>query len=202
MKSRSVLCKVTSCLKILFSDLASALAHAGRTPEAFRLASWLDHWNANPARLRAAEQVLLAGRTLRSGLADSFLLAYARQLQARPKTTPLNAFGLFYGRSYLSTGAPAQELRTRVNRLAEEADAPNLFCERAIGYSLSEHSYRAVREAPTYLPEHQRQLYFNSILLSLAHLHAQTHLNGWHEYDHTMLSGPIPGTPDYVGPSY
>jgi hypothetical protein len=188
--------------QILFSDLASALAHAGRTPEAFRLASWLDHWNANPARLRAAEQVLLAGRTLRSGLADSFLLAYARQLQARPKTTPLNAFGLFYGRSYLSATAPAQELRTRVNRLAEEADVPNLFCERAIGYSLSGHSYRAVREAPTYLPEHQRQLYFNSILLSLAHLHAQTHLNGWHEYDHTMLSAPIPGTPDYVGPSY
>ncbi len=188
--------------QILFSDLASALAHAGRTVEAFRLANWLDHWNANPARLRVAEQVLLSGRSLRAGLADSFLLAYARQLQSRPKTTPLNAFGLFYSTSYLRATQQATQLRYLVNHLAEEAEAPNLFCERAIGYSLSEHSYLAMREAPTYLPEHQRQLYFNSILLSLAHLHAQTHLNGWHEYDHTMLSAPIPGTPDYVGPSY
>jgi hypothetical protein len=45
-------------------------------------------------------------------------------------------------------------------------------------------------------------MYYNNILLSLAHLHAQTHLNGWHEYDHTFLSAPIPGTPDYIGPMY
>ncbi|MDO7852551.1 nSTAND1 domain-containing NTPase [Hymenobacter convexus] len=187
--------------QVLLSDLAVALAHAGREADAFALAGLLDKWDATPTRLRVAEQMLFTGYSVRQGLADSFLLAYGERVRRTPRITPLNAFALFYGRSYLRTPRAGQ-LRDLVNRLAEEVDVPYLFCERAIGYSLAGQSYLAVRETPTNLPEHQRQMYYNNILLSLAHIHAQSHLNGWHEYDHTFLSAPIPGTPDYIGPMY
>ncbi|MBF9222687.1 nSTAND1 domain-containing NTPase [Hymenobacter ruricola] len=188
-------------LLVLFSDLAAALAHAGRTPEAFALAKQLDLWDEDPTQLRVAEQVLLTGRSVRPAQADSFLLSYGERIRLSPQTTPLNAFALFYSRSYLTT-PHAGQLRDIVNRLAEEVNAPSLFCERAIGYTLAGQSHLAVREAPTYLPEQQRQMYFNNILVSLAHLHTQSHADGWHEYDHTMICGPIPGTPDYIGPMY
>ena len=187
--------------QVLLSDLAVALAHTGREVDAFALAGLLDKWDATPTRLRVAEQVLFTGHSLRPGLADSFLLAYGERVRRTPRVTPLNAFALFYGRSYLRTPR-ADQLRDLVNRLAEEVDVPYLFCERAIGYSLAGQSYLALRETPTNLPEHQRQMYLNNILLSLAHIHAQSHRNGWHEYDHTFLSAPIPGTPDYIGPMY
>ena len=179
-------------LQVLFSNLAVALAHAGRVADGFALAGLLDNWDATPTKLRLTEQMLLNGQTSQPSLADSFLLAYGKRVRRKPTVTPLNAFALFYSRGYLPTPS--------ATRLAEEVDVPYLFCERAIGFSLAGQSYLAVREAPTNLPERLRQVYFNCILLSLAHLHTDSSADGWHEYDHSVLSGPIPGTPDYIGP--
>lgn len=186
-------------IQVLFSNLAVALTHAGRVADGFALARCLDDWNATPTRLRMAEQLLLNGNATRVGRADSFLLAYGERIQHTPKVTPLNAFALFYGRGELRTPGGGR-LRDLADRLVEEVDVPYLFCERAIGYSLAGQSHQALHEAPTNLPENIRQLYFNGILLSLAHRHTHSRGDGWHEYDHSVLAGPIPGAPDYIGP--
>ena len=183
---------------ILASNLATALAGAGRIAEALRLADWLGSALAVSTKLRIIEQAMLTGNRGYQAPLDSVLRDYSQRIARTPRVAAYNSFALLYWRPY-----PASPLDQRFSEaavtVAENLYLTNLSLSRAVGYGLAGQSYRASQEVPSYQPQQQRLEHFNLLLLALAHRLAPT--PGWREYDQLALSTPFPAmVADYDGP--
>ena len=186
--------------QVLFSDLATALARAGRVPEAFAVADALGGAMATITKIRASEQAMLTDNQQHQALLDGFLGRYQRQLRQKPLSAASSAIALLEWRPYSDTRhAPAFD--SLASFLTKESNSVvRKIGLRAIckGRSLAGQAYQARQAIPTYEPERQRQSYFNNILISLAHRHTTAPSDGWYEYDEQNLRYPV----DYDGPAH
>ena len=185
-------------LPILYSNLATALAGAGRVQEALRLASWLGSALAVSTKLRIIEQAMLTSNQGYQAPLDSVLSDYSRRIERTPRVAAYNAFALLYWRPYPASPLDRRFSETAVT-VAENLYLTNLSLSRAVGYGLAGQSYRASQEVPSYQPRQQRLEHFNLLLLALAHRLAPA--PGWREYDRLALTTPFPlMVADYDGP--
>jgi hypothetical protein len=187
-------------LKILLSDLATALAGAGRGHEAFALAAALPGSLATSSAIRVGEQTMLLTNDHRQQAPlDSFLGVYQQRQVRNPLGTANSAIALLYWRLDQITNSQRHPEAERIaNSLIREGRAltqengPAQMCK---GRSLADDSYQARLDVPTYQPEHLRQGCFNQILTALAHLRVAKPHDGWKEYDEIILMQPA----DYDG---
>ncbi|UOQ64622.1 nSTAND1 domain-containing NTPase [Hymenobacter volaticus] len=182
-------------LQMALSDLATVLARAGRVSEAFQLAAALPTPLPTITDIRAGEQIMLTNNQGQQARLDSFLLTY----QQTVRQTPAMAVGSSISPFYWRHKEYSAEFAKTANFLIQEGPTfirQRGFYSMAVGRSLADNSYQALRDAPAYTPEDERQLYFNCILTGLAHLKIARPNDGWHEYDDLSM---LYITNDYSG---
>jgi hypothetical protein len=190
-------------LQLAFSDLATALAHVRRWPEAWTLARMLPTPLTTITALRMSEQAMLLSDHSQSARLDSFLLAYLNQGVEQPLKLANSGLPLLYwqfektGRWEAGKTTATKSLTQygsgldgiaayliREGRPATQAAGPVAMCR---GRSLADDSYQAVRAIPVYQAERLRQSCFTAVLASLAHRKNQPG-DGWREYDEKVLT--------------
>ena len=193
-------------LQVAFSDLATALAHAGRIADAFTLANSLGEPLTTITKIRACEQAMLSNNQQAEGLIDDFLRLYHQNTLApyagikglKPRLVSSNLLSVFYWRPY-ATDRHRQEYlemaRQLVNFNNDERNAANELYAKCIGYSLADECYVAKSQIPAYQSIGLEQIDYNYILLGWAHLKTTTPGDGWREYDEIELTTPA----DYTG---
>ncbi|TDN38639.1 ATP-binding protein [Hymenobacter sp. UV11] len=185
-------------LQIVFSDLATGLAHEGRIREAFTLANTLGEPMATITKIRISEQAILTNNQGNQALLDGFLGHYKQQISAKPLSAAASIISVLYWRPYADKGRNLDFYRFASFLIKEGNSRLNDNGQLAMckGRSFADHGYEAVRDIPSYTSERFRQPYFNAVLLGLAHLKTTTPGDGWREYDEVQLVYPK----DYDGP--
>ncbi|MDF7814181.1 hypothetical protein [Hymenobacter sp. YC55] len=182
-------------LQVALTDLATALARAGRVPEAWQLAAALPAPLSTITHIRAGEQLMLTNNQGQLTRLDSFLLTYQQTVHQTPAMAVGSSISLFYWRHR----EQALEFAKTAAFLIQEGPTfirQRGFYSMAIGRSLADQSYQALRDAPAYTPEDERQLYFNCVLTGLAHLKIARPNDGWQDYDDLSM---LYLTNDYSG---
>ncbi|MDO7854079.1 nSTAND1 domain-containing NTPase [Hymenobacter convexus] len=185
-------------LQVVFSDLTSALAHAGRIPEAFALANALGEPMATISKIRISEQAILTNNQEHQALLDGFLEQYQRQISPKPLSAAASIISVLYWRPYADKRKNEDFYQFARFLIKEGNSTVNSKGQLAMckGRSFANHGYEAVRDIPAYESERFRQPYFNAVLLGLAHLKTAAKGDGWREYDEVQLVYPK----DYDGP--
>ncbi len=177
-------------LQLALSDLATALAHARRWPEAWALARLLPVPMPTITALRVGEQAMLLNDRHQQAALDSFLVVYQQGIIQHPLKAANSVIPLLYWQTD-ETSSRAEEFSTFATLLMREGRAetqqagPVGMCR---GRSLADHSYQARRDVPTYQAARLRQSCFTAILASLAHRNNPG--KGWREYDEKVLTRP------------
>ena len=177
-------------LQLVFSDLATAQAQAGRWSQAWALARILPAPLPTITAIRVGEQAMLLKDRSQQAILDSFLTAYQRGTGQHPLKAANSIIPLLYWQPNEGT-SQAEDFRDFATYLMQEGrpetqrTGPVGMCR---GRSLADHSYQARRDVPTYQAERLRQSCFTAILASLAHLNSPG--SGWREYDDKVLLTP------------
>jgi len=181
-------------LGVLLSDLATALARAGRGHEAFVLVAALPASLATSSAIRVGEQLMLTNDYSQQAPLDSFLRAYQQRQIRYPLETANSAIALLYWRldktrkdKRHADSERMTNILIREGRALTQEYGPTQMCK---GRSLGDDSYQAKLAVPAYQPEHLRQACFNTILAALTRLKVAQPNDGWKEYDEKILTRP------------
>jgi hypothetical protein len=199
-------------LQIAFSDLATAVAREGRLAEAFDIAHALGEPLEMATKLRASEQAMLVDdrRAKTGNLIADLSQEYVSGSDGKgPARNALSVPSLLITLPSWGSGDAGivwwyfQNLLFSLMGLddindSNNADTTDRLMADCRGYGLTKIPGSAKEQIPDYTSTRSRQIYYNTILVGIAHLNDHRPNNGWREYDEAELTRPA----DYDGTSY
>ncbi|MFD2718133.1 hypothetical protein ACFST9_05365 [Hymenobacter monticola] len=188
-------------LQIAFSDLAAAVAREGRLDEAFDIAHALGEPLEMATKLRAGEQAMLINDRRSkafdrlTALEQEYNAASSKQASRSDFSTPaivitlsywtmgdVGAVGWYFENLFLSV--------LGYNEILSATNTSDWLMAVCRGYGLTNIPGSAKEQIPDYTSARSRQIYYNTILVGIAHLNDHRPNNGWREYDEAELTRP------------